>query len=181
MTDCVRIVRRNSSFGIWLVYSLQMPHSRKVTARWICALALVLSSVVPVSLAAPAQAAPSRTFLAKYESQVLVNINNERARRGIRKLTLRACPDRYAERWASTIRTSTMRHQNLMPVLSGCDASRVAENLVRGNVGWYRAVKLWMGSPGHRRNILDARFTQIGLATVYANGQYTTVAVFSRG
>ena len=45
----------------------------------------------------------------------------------------------------------------------------VGENLVWGsatNLDARRAVQLWMASPGHRRNILTARWREIGLSAV---------------
>jgi len=37
-----------------------------------------------------------------------------------------------------------------------------------------------MASPGHRANILDGRLTRIGVAAVYARGQWVVVADFTR-
>jgi uncharacterized protein YkwD len=45
----------------------------------------------------------------------------------------------------------------------------VGENLVWGSTGSIdarRAVELWMASPGHRKNILTARWREIGLSAV---------------
>ncbi len=44
----------------------------------------------------------------------------------------------------------------------------VGENLLWSTTGIdaSRALKLWMGSPGHRKNILEARWREIGLSAV---------------
>lgn len=50
---------------------------------------------------------------------------------------------------------------------AGYEYSLVGENLALGNFGSSAAlVKGWMNSPGHRANILQKKFTEIGVATV---------------
>ncbi|WP_156459991.1 CAP domain-containing protein [Mesorhizobium sp. Root157] len=41
-----------------------------------------------------------------------------------------------------------------------------AENIAEGRMDIRRLFEMWMDSPPHRRNILDARFTRFGLAYV---------------
>jgi uncharacterized protein YkwD len=41
-----------------------------------------------------------------------------------------------------------------------------AENIAEGRMDIRRLFEMWMNSPPHRRNILDARFTRFGLAYV---------------
>lgn len=43
---------------------------------------------------------------------------------------------------------------------------RVAENIASGYVGPRGVMRAWMASPGHRRNILDCRFREIGVGVV---------------
>ena len=70
--------------------------------------------------------------------------------------------------------------QSLAPILGGCSTTRVAENLARGGVSADRFVALWMGSSGRRANILDPNLTRIGVAAVYAGGQWTVATDFTR-
>jgi uncharacterized protein YkwD len=42
-----------------------------------------------------------------------------------------------------------------------------AENIAAGQPTVERAVKAWLDSPGHRRNILNCRFKDTGIAMVY--------------
>ncbi len=42
----------------------------------------------------------------------------------------------------------------------------IAENLAGGQESPQEAIQDWMDSPGHRRNMLDPNFTEIGLARV---------------
>ncbi len=56
----------------------------------------------------------------------------------------------------------------------------VGENLALGNFGGdYQVVQAWMNSPGHKANILDKRYTEIGIATGYGfyNGRKQWIAV----
>lgn len=41
-----------------------------------------------------------------------------------------------------------------------------AENLARGRMDLARVMNIWMNSPGHRRNMLDPKFSRFGLGYV---------------
>jgi uncharacterized protein YkwD len=45
-------------------------------------------------------------------------------------------------------------------------AGAAAENIAEGRMDLARLFDMWMKSPPHRRNMLDARFTRFGLAYV---------------
>ena len=49
----------------------------------------------------------------------------------------------------------------------------VGENIAQTNGGSAQAVKMWMNSPGHRRNILNKDYTSFAVG--YRNGLYTQV------
>ncbi len=147
------------------------------------AVVLLLALSPAVILSAPAAQAytPSAATVAAYEARVIYQINVQRARYTKGKLAAVSCPDRYAESWAAYLaRTGSFYHREMMPFLTGCGASRVAENLARGNVSADRMVAAWMASPGHRANILDGRLTQIGVGAVYAGGRWVVAANFAR-
>lgn len=55
----------------------------------------------------------------------------------------------------------------------GISYKSAAENIAQGQPSAEAVVKAWMASPGHRQNILDARFTHIGIG-FDANGNYWT-------
>jgi uncharacterized protein YkwD len=136
-----------------------------------------------VMTSAPAQAvyAPSSSTVAAYEARVIWRMNIVRAAYHRGRLTAASCPDYYAERWAPYLaRTGLFYHQSMYPILRGCHASRVAENLARGNVSADSVVAAWMASPGHRANVLDGRLTRVGVSAVYRNGRWTVAADFSR-
>ena len=48
----------------------------------------------------------------------------------------------------------------------GNTAGAAAENIAEGRMDLARLFDMWMKSPPHRRNMLDARFTRFGLAYV---------------
>ncbi|MEX2033460.1 MAG: CAP domain-containing protein [Candidatus Colwellbacteria bacterium] len=54
--------------------------------------------------------------------------------------------------------------------LTGYRFSYAGENLAVNFIDSEEAIKAWMGSPGHRANILNGKFTEIGIAT--ARGVY---------
>lgn len=56
---------------------------------------------------------------------------------------------------------------------SGYKFSAVAENVAQGQRTPSQVVNSWMNSPGHRRNILNPQYTDIGVG--YANNYWTQV------
>jgi uncharacterized protein YkwD len=151
-------------------------------ARRIALVAGLLVGPGLVATAAPAQAyTPSAATVAAYEARVIYKINAQRVKYGRGKLAAATCPDRYAETWASYLaRTRTFYHRNMTYILTGCSATRAAENLARGYTSADATVSAWMASPGHRANILDGSLNRIGVAAVYAYGRWTVVADFTR-
>jgi len=154
----------------------------RILARRIVLVASLLVGPGLVVTAAPAQAyTPSAATVAAYEARVIYQINVQRTRYGRAKLAANWCPDYYAERWdAYLARTWTFYHQSMYKILTGCHAARAAENLARGYTTADRTVAAWMASPGHRANILDGRLTRVGVAAVYARGQWVVTADFTR-
>lgn len=141
-------------------------------------LASLLLTVAPVSLphsglatpsAAAAPAHPARAE-ARFERRVLWHTNQRRARNGVRPLRLARCLDRRAEAWgARLVRTGEFRHQPMRVLSRRCGHPRrgVAENLYASTPRKalpFRTVRAWMRSPGHRRNLLNRRYTHVGIA-----------------
>lgn len=128
----------------------------------------------PLAAPAPALSVPT------YSDRVLALTNAERTGRGLRALALSPCADGYADSWATSLsQTGSLAHQPLSPILSACRASRVGENVAYGNVTPEQLVAMWMGSTGHRANILNAAFTHLGVGAVStATGRVYGVQVF---
>lgn len=128
----------------------------------------------PAPVPAPALSVPT------YSDRVLALTNAERTGRGLRALAPAPCPDGYADSWATSLsQLGSLAHQALAPILSACRASRVGENVAYGNVTPEQLVAMWMGSEGHRANILHAAYTHLGVGAVStATGRVYGVQVF---
>ncbi len=143
--------------------------------------------MAPAPAAVPAAPAADRTASPlddAYEAQVVRLVNAERTSRGLRPLAVSPCADGFAEEWAlhlSGLRTLVHR-TDLGSLLSACSASGVAENIAYGRVTPEQLVGMWMGSAGHRANILDAGYTHVGTGTTRtADGTVWAAQNFLRG
>jgi uncharacterized protein YkwD len=112
----------------------------------------------------PAAPAPPQS---SYEGRILELVNSERSRRGLRPLHLATCADGYASRWSAELaRSERLHHQSLRPIQRSCRARDVGENIGYGKVSADKMVQLWMASRPHRANILNPRFSSIGIGAV---------------
>ena len=135
--------------------------------------ARILSIVLPVILivgasvvtAAPAQAATGDA------AKVFSQTNAQRTKAGIRPLISDPALDKAAAAWAKHLAsTCTFKHST-----STWRADRVAtagwsatgENIAAGYAA-SSVVAAWMASPGHKANILNTRYTGVGIG--YAKG-----------
>ena len=120
----------------------------------------------------PLQGAEDHAF----EQRVLELVNAERARNGIGGLTYNRQLDAAAESHNGVQATvEKMAHDGLG---DGTSESRIratgftaawGENVAAGQLTPEQVVAEWMASPGHRRNILDPEYRQLGVS-------YTTAA-----
>lgn len=127
-----------------------------------------LAPTVPIpkpTTSAPASS-PAST-VAAYEGRILVLLNAERAKAGLRPLARIGCAETFADGWAATMaRTGNFSHQSMTPILRACAARRVGENIAYGNVTADAMMRMWMNSPGYRANILNPSYTHVGLGAV---------------
>lgn len=134
------------------------------------------------ALSAPAQSARTAgpTVTVSYASRVLTLTNAERTRRGLRALSFSSCAEGFADTWADRLAAAgSLSHQALSPILSACSARGVGENVAFGNVSPEQLVAMWMGSTGHRANILNPSFTHLGVGDVTTStGRVYGVQVF---
>jgi len=154
-------------------------------------LALASACGVPISLppadgGPPAPASPSSAG-----AEVVSYTNDARARNGLRALTANA---RLME--AARIHAAQMAaYQQAAHTISGAkyptmqsrlDAVGYAYSGAAENVAWNQrtageVVASWMNSSGHRANMLDPSFTEMGAAmAVSARGEPYWVQVFGR-
>src|SRR5687767_6315015 len=73
----------------------------------------------------------------EYENRIVANINDARARAGLKKLRVfQSCLDGQAERWAKYLAESgRLEHRNQQRVLAACNLHWTGETLARGAGG----------------------------------------------
>lgn len=121
----------------------------------------------PTPTSTPSTPVTPPSDAASYESRILVLVNSERAKQGLHSLTLVSCADKFANSWATTLaQTGNFAHQSLSPIMQACSARGAGENIAYGNVSADAMMTMWMNSPGHRANILNASYTGIGIGAV---------------
>ena len=137
-------------------------------------LALALS-LIPVG---SASAAASDT----YERDAARYANAERTKRGLPALGGARCLDVYAERLAVALsREQRLRHSDLGVILRVCRLRTVGENVAYGYPNGKSVTQGWMGSPGHRANILNRAFRGVGIGAVQdRRGRWWVAQVLGR-
>jgi uncharacterized protein YkwD len=114
-----------------------------------------------------------------FEQRVLELINVERAKQGLKPVVYSGTLDNAAEKHAKQMSlVGKMAHDG---VGDGDPGERIraegfrkawGENVATGQTSPEQVVREWMASPGHRRNILDPNYRQMGVAYVTAaNGR----------
>ena len=143
-------------------------------------LGLVLTLTTPV----PAQAAPAagRADAASYAADAVRATNAARARHDLRALRTTGCLRRAAARQAIAMaRQGSIWHQDLGVVMRDCGLATVGENVAAGYPTGRAVVRGWMGSPGHRANILQRRYRVVAVAARRSDaGTWYAAQVFGR-
>ncbi len=146
----------------------------------VTCIALALPAAASAGACANAEIVPAADNLAQVRSATLCLLNVERTSRGLGRLTserqLRKAAQRYSvkmvrERFFDHVSpagsTLTSRVRGGTSYLRGRVSSwSLGENLAWGSDDFAtpsKIVRSWMNSPGHRRNILNRRFRQIGI------------------
>ena len=126
----------------------------------------------------PAPAPRAAALDDAYESRIVALVNAQRARAGVAPLRVAPCADRHAEQWSARMAGGgRFAHRpDLGAVLRACSARGVGENIAYGNLTADQVMAMWMGSRGHRANILNPGFTHIGVgaARTRAGRTYAT-------
>lgn len=105
------------------------------------------------------------------ESAVLSLVNKERAAAGCRALTVNSKLSSAARKYSDTMaRSGNMSHtgpdgstMTSRVEAAGYRWSRLGENIARGQANAAAVMKAWMNSPGHKANILNCQFREIGI------------------
>jgi uncharacterized protein YkwD len=148
--------------------------------------ALALVTLAAAVLASSAVAAPSgpAASLSPLENGVLTQINQVRAQHGLGPLrisaTLTAAARAHSQQMAadgyfaheSADGSAFWKRVKQFYSSSPWSYWSVGENLLWSSpdVSPPDAIRLWMGSPEHRKNMLTARWKEIGVSAVHAPG-----------
>ncbi len=117
--------------------------------------------------------------LGAVRAAMLSRINAERRAAGLAPLAGNTLLDRSAQRHAEDmLRRDYFSHGGLdgSTILervqaTGYPARSVGENIAEGQFSVDQVVAGWMASPGHRRNILDKNFRELGLGVARGTSQ----------
>ncbi len=135
---------------------------------------LLLGSLVAAVLVATAP--PARAAGAADD---FIRLANEaRAANGLPALVVADDLSDVAAAHAARMAQADELHHNPDLAAQVTDWQRLTENVGRGTSGVQGIHDAFMGSDGHRANILDAGVTQIGVGVVEANGQLWVTEVF---
>ena len=109
------------------------------------------------------------------EDQVLAAVNKARAGAGCAALTVNARLVAAAQGHAKAMAAQNFfghasknggKFSNRIKA-QGYSYSKVAENIGAGQSSAAKVMATWLGSSGHRKNILDCDLTETGIAVVY--------------
>ncbi len=116
-----------------------------------------------------------------FEAQVLSLVNAERAKQGLGKLTNNASLANVAR-----IKSEDMRDKNYfdhqsptygspfdMMAKFGIKYKTAGENIAKGQRTPESVMQAWMNSEGHRKNIMNPAYTQLGVGYVTSSGGTT--------
>lgn len=123
--------------------------------------------------------------ITSFEKQVIDLVNNIRAQYGLRKLSenweLSRCA-RYKSQ--DMLNKGYFSHTSPtygspfdMMAAFGIKYRTAGENIAKGYTTAQAVVNGWMNSPGHRANILNASFTQIGVGYVSSGNIWTQMFI----
>jgi hypothetical protein len=107
---------------------------------------------------------------------MLCLVNKERTRRGLKPLgidpKLTKCAQQHSDDQARRRKMSHNGSNGSSPSQrvkkSGYNYRSTGENVAYGQRSMEAVMKDWMNSPGHRRNILDPKFTSFGSGVAYS-------------
>ncbi len=134
------------------------------------------TTAAPTTTTAAAPA-PAGDFSPGAESDFLSRINNLRAQEGLAQLSSNSSLNNYARNWSQTMATSgNFQHSNIASLLGPW--SIVGENIGKGS-SVNSIFNALVASPGHYNNMVDTRFTHIGVGVfVDSSGKLWTTHVF---
>lgn len=122
-----------------------------------------------------------------FESDMLKQVNAQRAKNGQSALTLNQSLCASARvRAAEIAKDGCFSHirpddSGCFTAISGVSYRTAGENIAMGTWGYFGVDKImdrWMNSEGHRANILNGNFSEVGFGCVVVNGNGYWVQIF---
>jgi uncharacterized protein YkwD len=104
-----------------------------------------------------------------FAQQLEAATNAARAKAGLSELQVSTCArDVALPRAQALVGVEVLTHDSLFVLNRDCGLAGglSAENLVRGAGSPQELVEAWLNSPGHRMNLLNPDYTQLGIACV---------------
>ncbi|MFC4075519.1 CAP domain-containing protein [Salinithrix halophila] len=158
--------------------------------RWYGTPANTGGNTKPQKPEKPSTKKPTKKSLSAYEKQVVRLVNLERKKRGLKPLKVQLKLSKVARLKSQDMRNNHYFSHHSPTYGSPFDMMRryritfraAGENIAAGQSTPKAVMNAWMKSDGHRRNILNANFTHIGVG--YAKGgsygRYWTQQFISR-
>lgn len=116
---------------------------------------------------------------ATYAEALREATNDARREAGVEPLTPSPCARRWATRRAEALVGEALSHAPMTEVTAECaPGGRAAENLVDSAAAPAEVVEAWMGSAGHRNNIVDPGLREVGVGCVDHDGEMLCAQVF---
>lgn len=135
----------------------------------------------------PAQSQTVSGAQTGFESDMLKQVNAQRAKNGQSALTLNQALCASARvRAAEIAKDGCFSHirpddSGCFTAISGVSYRTAGENIAMGTWGYFGVDKImdrWMNSEGHRANILNGNFSEVGFGCVVVNGNGYWVQIF---
>ncbi len=151
--------------------------------------AVMLVSLIPATVFAAETAVTvtvAGTEQYSYAAEVFTLLNEQRSSNGLSSLTRNATLSELAMQRAAEI-ALYYESNHLRPDNSECSTiadgvytgwTTYGENIAIGQLDPEEAMEDWMDSQGHRENILNEDYTQVGVGCFYADGVYCWVQIF---
>ncbi|WP_129689193.1 CAP domain-containing protein [Gottfriedia acidiceleris] len=108
---------------------------------------------------------------ASIQQQILDLVNIERGKGGLKPLILSSYLNGTAQAWSQTMSNANNMYHSTLSFKGGYKG----ENIAHGQTTAKEVMTDWMNSPGHRANIMNANFKQLGVGKVgtYWTQQFT--------
>lgn len=117
------------------------------------------------------------TDRARASAELLARVNEVRRRAGLRPLAPNPLLDRVSQAHAEDMLARSFSGHRTPEGLEPSDRARaggyrsgIGENIVEQRFSAEEALEAWMGSPGHRKNILDPHSREMGLGLAVGAG-----------